>query len=312
MVKQKIPKKIKDDSWDKWIGEEFGVHNCLCCDRIKIKQSRFHGGHFISEKNGGKISVNNIIPICSGCNSSMGSKNMDNYMKLFESERYNSLLRIRPKWFICNKSFNNECLNNECLNNECLNNECLDNECLDNECLDNECLDTECLDNELNYTYCDNTLNDMVHANYYEHKLRGKTYYISNDKYKYIYNKLKNNKLGKEIGKYSDKGYPIYYNKINNIKKIELFLQRFNSAQLKQLYLLFFYKSCQLKKKEIIKDISEETSFNKIKNIIYELSDNIKYIKSCDCEFVFLTRKTNKTCKKCNSNFIYYNNLIQL
>mgnify|MGYP001170965970 CR=1 FL=1 len=58
MVKQNIPKKIKIDSWDKWIGEEFGVYNCLCCDRTKIKQTTFHGGHFKSEKNGGKISVN--------------------------------------------------------------------------------------------------------------------------------------------------------------------------------------------------------------------------------------------------------------
>ena len=251
MVKQKIPKKIKVDSWDKWIGEEFGVHNCLCCDRIKIKQSTFQGGHFISEKNGGKISVNNIIPICSGCNSSMGSKNMDNYIELFEHERYKSLLRSRPKWFI----YKDKLLNS---NNKCTY-------------------------NKQNYICWKNTLNGIVHNKYYEHKLRGKMYYISDDKYKYIYNKLKNNKLGKEIGKYSDKSYPIFYNKINNIKKIELFLKRFSFIQLKQLYFLFFYEICRLKKKEIIKHISEEIKFNKIKNIICELSDNIKYIKSCDC-----------------------------
>tara|TARA_Y100000389_G_scaffold52786_1_gene48655 strand:- start:295 stop:1143 length:849 start_codon:yes stop_codon:yes gene_type:complete len=281
MFKQKIPKKIKVDSWDKWIGEDFGVYNCLCCDRIKIKQSTFHAGHFKSEKNGGKISVNNIIPICSGCNSSMGSKNMDNYLELFEPERYNFLLRTKPKWFICNsKTINSKLVNNRYS------------------------------DNKLKYTCWRNTLNGIVHNEYYEHKLRGKIYYISDDKYKYIYNKLKNNKVGKEIGKYSQKGYPIYYNKINNIKKIELFLQRFNLAQLKQLYLLFFYKSCHLKKKEIINNISEEISFNEIKNIIYNLSDNIKYIKSCQCKFVFLNRKTKINCKKCNSNFIYYNNLI--
>ena len=119
-----------------------------------------------------------------------------------------------------------------------------------------------------------------------------------------------NNKVGKEIGKYSDKDYPIYYNKINNIKKIELFLQRFNLEQLKLLYLLLFNKSCHLKKKDIIINISEEISFNEVKNIINILSDNIKYIKSCKCEFVFLTRKTKIFCKKCNSNFIYYTNSI--
>ena len=112
MFKQKIHKKIKVDSWDKWIGEDYGVHNCLCCDRIKIKQSTFQGGHFKSEKNGGKISVNNIIPICAGCNSSMGSKNMDYYIKLFEPERYKFLLQTNPKWFSCiGKSLNSKSLN---------------------------------------------------------------------------------------------------------------------------------------------------------------------------------------------------------
>ena len=290
MVKQKIPKKIKVDSWDKWIGEEYGVFNCLCCDRIKIKQSTFHGGHFKSEKNGGKINVNNIIPICSGCNSSMGSKNMNDYLELFEPERYKFLLQQRPKWFICKNNLLDKSLNRTFVNNK-LNIK-------------------KCLDSKLKNTCWKNTLNGIVHNKYYEHKLRDKTYYISDDKYKYIYNKLKNNKLGKEIGKYSDKGYPIYYNKINNIKKIELFLQRFNLAQLKQLYLLLFYNNSNLKKKEIITTISEETSFNEIKHIIYNLSDNIKYIKSCKCEFVFLTRKTKTICKKCNSNFIFYDNLI--
>ena len=316
MVKQKIPKKIKDDSWDKWIGEEFGVHNCLCCDRIKIKQSRFHGGHFISEKNGGRISVNNIIPICAGCNSSMGSKNMDTYLELFESVRYNKLLQTKPKWFILNQNLNIKPLttkqsNTKQSNTKPSNTKQSNTKPSNTKPSNTKPSNTKLINNELvNNKYWKNTLCGIVHNEYYEHKLKGKTYYISNDKYKYIYNKLKSNKLGKELGKYSEKGYPIYYNKINNIKKIELFLQRFNLAQLKQLYLLLFSKNCYLKKKEIIKNISEETSFKEIKNIIYELSDNIKYIKICDCEFLFLTRKTNNTCKKCNSDFIYYNNLI--
>ena len=38
----------------------------------------------------------------------MGSKNMNNYLELFESERYNILLRTRPKWFICNIKSNSK------------------------------------------------------------------------------------------------------------------------------------------------------------------------------------------------------------
>ena len=65
-----------------------------------------------------------------------------------------------------------------------------------------------------------------------------------------------------------------------------------------------------VKEIDIVKKISEEINFNEIQNIVYNLSDNIKFIKSCKCKFVFLTRKTKTTCKQCNSNVIFYNNLI--
>ena len=34
----------------------------------------------ISEKNGGKLELNNLRPICQGCNHSMGTTNMDDYI----------------------------------------------------------------------------------------------------------------------------------------------------------------------------------------------------------------------------------------
>ena len=79
--KKKIPKKIKDDSWDKYIGKEHGSILCICCNKTEIQQKNFIGGHIISEKNGGEINIDNIIPICNECNLSMGSKNMDTFIK---------------------------------------------------------------------------------------------------------------------------------------------------------------------------------------------------------------------------------------
>ena len=86
--KKKIPKKIKNDSWDKYIGKQLGEFLCLCCGHSVICQKEFTAGHIISEFNGGVITVNNIMPICSACNLSMGTKNMDEYIKDYYPDNY--------------------------------------------------------------------------------------------------------------------------------------------------------------------------------------------------------------------------------
>lgn len=67
-------------TWNEYVGEEKGIGLCCCCKKIQISQQNFHCGHFISQKNGGESIVENLRPICSGCNLSMGSKNMDDFM----------------------------------------------------------------------------------------------------------------------------------------------------------------------------------------------------------------------------------------
>jgi 5-methylcytosine-specific restriction endonuclease McrA len=37
-------------------------------------------GHIISEFNGGELKLDNLMPICNSCNSSMGTKNMNEYI----------------------------------------------------------------------------------------------------------------------------------------------------------------------------------------------------------------------------------------
>lgn len=79
--KQSIPKKLKQLVWDSYIGNEKGIGICQCCQKESIAQMSFHCGHIISEFNGGKLNVNNLKPICSLCNGSMGKMNMDEYME---------------------------------------------------------------------------------------------------------------------------------------------------------------------------------------------------------------------------------------
>lgn len=81
--KKAIPKRLKSEVWDVYIGEDVGSALCLCCHKTKITQSNFHCGHIVAETNGGKTNINNLKPICAQCNLSMGTKNMNDFSQLF-------------------------------------------------------------------------------------------------------------------------------------------------------------------------------------------------------------------------------------
>lgn len=79
--KKTIPKALKNASWNKYIGKDKGTSKCLCCKNNEIDSKHFECGHIISEANGGDISLENLRPICSVCNKSMGTTNMDDFIK---------------------------------------------------------------------------------------------------------------------------------------------------------------------------------------------------------------------------------------
>ena len=76
--KQKIPipKVIKDEIWDYYIGNDVAQTLCPCCQKKPITMREFVAGHVLSEKNGGAITRENLVPICNNCNSSMGARHM--------------------------------------------------------------------------------------------------------------------------------------------------------------------------------------------------------------------------------------------
>ena len=81
--KKSIPLTLKRLVWNKHIGEKIGKSLCLCCKLVEITQLSFSCGHIISEFNGGKITLDNLKPICVSCNSSMGTRNMNDFIKEF-------------------------------------------------------------------------------------------------------------------------------------------------------------------------------------------------------------------------------------
>jgi hypothetical protein len=79
--KKSISATIKKLVWNTNIGEDIGKSKCLCCKSTNITQLSFNCGHIIAEANGGKTIVSNLKPICQNCNSSMGTKNMNDFME---------------------------------------------------------------------------------------------------------------------------------------------------------------------------------------------------------------------------------------
>ena len=79
--KKAISSTLKRLVWNTHIGEEIGKSKCLCCNTTDITQLSFHCGHVIAEAMEGETNVSNLRPICQNCNSSMGTKNMNDFMK---------------------------------------------------------------------------------------------------------------------------------------------------------------------------------------------------------------------------------------
>ena len=80
--KTSIPKTLKNKVWDKYIGKEKGIGNCYCCDK-NIDSKHFEAGHVVAEANNGETILNNLRPICSCCNKSVGVKNLDEFKKKY-------------------------------------------------------------------------------------------------------------------------------------------------------------------------------------------------------------------------------------
>ena len=77
-----ISRPLRRAVWNKHVGEHVGSHLCFCCDLSVVSQLTFEVGHVISVFEGGTLDVENLRPICSSCNQSMGSMNMIRFIKI--------------------------------------------------------------------------------------------------------------------------------------------------------------------------------------------------------------------------------------
>jgi 5-methylcytosine-specific restriction endonuclease McrA len=80
--KQTIPKILREKVWKKY-NPVYNEGICQCCKQKNISSFHFEAGHKISEANGGPTTLDNLIPLCSLCNKSMGTQNFDYFIKKY-------------------------------------------------------------------------------------------------------------------------------------------------------------------------------------------------------------------------------------
>jgi len=73
--KKSIPANLRIKVWENYHGIVPEAECWVGCGD-KITFSTFHCGHVMAEKNGGPTILENLIPICQKCNSSMGTDHM--------------------------------------------------------------------------------------------------------------------------------------------------------------------------------------------------------------------------------------------
>lgn len=76
--KSHISKSVKKKLWNKYFKTIDG--ECFCC-KTKIDSFNFEAGHVVAKAKGGDNSISNLRCICSTCNKSMGTHNLELWKK---------------------------------------------------------------------------------------------------------------------------------------------------------------------------------------------------------------------------------------
>lgn len=92
--KQKINRALREQVWIHRVGRSFEI-KCLTpwCENI-IDVFNFQCGHNIPESKGGATTLENLYPICSRCNNSMGNQyTFDEWKNLHKVPNSNTIIK---------------------------------------------------------------------------------------------------------------------------------------------------------------------------------------------------------------------------
>lgn len=75
-----ISETSRSSTWNDTFGIATGMARCFVCENNWISQRNFECGHIVCRACGGPATPNNLKPICSPCNKSMGKRDMHEFI----------------------------------------------------------------------------------------------------------------------------------------------------------------------------------------------------------------------------------------
>ena len=86
VVRKSIPKTVRIALWEIYFTDDNAKGNCNVCN-CEIKITNFEAGHIIASAKGGNDNIDNLVPVCSLCNKSMGVENLLEFKAKYFSSR---------------------------------------------------------------------------------------------------------------------------------------------------------------------------------------------------------------------------------
>ncbi|MDE2095856.1 MAG: HNH endonuclease [Patescibacteria group bacterium] len=81
--REKLPTAVRNTVWVTHASMHYATSVCRCCFKEQITRSNFECGHVIAKAKGGSDKVDNLLPICSACNKSMGTMSIPDFQEKY-------------------------------------------------------------------------------------------------------------------------------------------------------------------------------------------------------------------------------------
>ena len=78
-----LPASVRMAVWNKYIGNTISISKCAVGCGESISMNNFECGHVKARANGGDDKITNLRPICSKCNKSMGTTDMNDFINTY-------------------------------------------------------------------------------------------------------------------------------------------------------------------------------------------------------------------------------------
>jgi len=99
-AKKAIPKALKTAVWLTYAGKKFETKCFVSWCKTLITPFTFEAGHNVPESKGGATNVQNLRPVCSQCNKSMGNRfTIDEFSKYYGPKEKKNIFKHITKCF---------------------------------------------------------------------------------------------------------------------------------------------------------------------------------------------------------------------